>query len=105
MEIKKSWDDKANTWHIDLRGEIDIYNAPEFKETLLSIPNEKEGDIVINCINLIYIDSTGLGVLISMLKRVKEYDGNIKLNNLKPHIAKIFTITGLDKIFTIKTRE
>ncbi len=39
-----------------------------------------------------------------MFKRVKEYEGSIKVTNLKPHIAKIFTITGLDKTFSITTQ-
>lgn len=89
MDIKKQWNESNNIWNITLKGEIDIYNVPEFKEILLSIPDEKEGNINIDCTDLTYIDSTGLGVLISMFKRVKEYEGSIKVTNLKPHIAKI----------------
>ena len=104
MDIKKQWNESNNIWNITLKGEIDIYNVPEFKEILLSIPDEKEGNINIDCTDLTYIDSTGLGVLISMFKRVKEYQGSIKVTNLKPHIAKIFTITGLDKTFSVTTQ-
>ena len=49
MDIKKQWNESNNIWNITLKGEIDIYNVPEFKEILLSIPDEKEGNINIDC--------------------------------------------------------
>lgn len=88
-----------------MHGEIDIYNASQLKENILSLVDEHEGNIILDCKGLKYIDSTGLGVLISTLKRIKEYDGEIHIKNLKPYIYKIFTITGLDKIFAIELQE
>ena len=105
MDIHQVWSDKNNTWHISLSGEIDIYNAPDLKNNLSKLIEEKKGDILIDCADLKYIDSTGLGVLISALRRVKEYNGTIIIKNLKPCIYKIFTITGLDKVFTIEVQE
>jgi anti-sigma B factor antagonist len=105
MNINKHWNEQENTWTISLSGEIDIYNAPQLKEALLELINEKKGNLDIDCNDLKYIDSTGLGVLISALKHVKDYDGQIFIRNLKPYIYKIFAITGLDKIFTIETQE
>ncbi|HHW70158.1 MAG TPA: STAS domain-containing protein [Clostridiales bacterium] len=104
MKIERKFDDSSNSWQVKLEGEIDIYNAPELKEALTNLIDEKQGDIIIDCEDLKYIDSTGLGVLISILKKVKEYDGVIKITNLKPYINKIFTITGLDKIFIIEAQ-
>lgn len=101
MTIEQKFNDISNTWEVKLNGEIDIYNAPELKELLLDLIEKKQGSIIIDCKNLKYIDSTGLGALISVLKRVKEYNGNIEIVNLKPYINKIFTITGLDKVFII----
>lgn len=102
MNIEQKFNVSSNTWEVKLNGEIDIYNAPDLKESLGTLIEEKQGDIIIDCEGLKYIDSTGLGVLISVLKRVKEYDGTIKITNLKPYIRKIFTITGLDKIFILE---
>ncbi len=104
MEILKNWIENERSWHIALSGEVDIYNAPQLKEALLAVLDQNEGDMIINCKDLVYIDSTGLGVLISLLKRVKEYDGSITITELKPYIGKIFTITGLDKVFNIQTQ-
>ena len=102
MTTGNKYNDVSKTWEVELSGEIDIYNAPELKETFFELLDKKQGNILIDCKNLSYIDSTGLGALISVLKRVKEYDGVIEIINLKPYINKIFTITGLNKVFIIE---
>lgn len=102
MDIREKFVAETNTWEVALSGEIDIYNAPELKEHLNKLIQEARGNIVIDCRDLNYVDSTGLGVLISVLKKVREYEGDIKIKNLKPYIRKIFTITGLDKIFSVE---
>jgi len=102
MDIREKFDAVTKTWEVYLDGEIDIYNAPELKEKLNGILEKQQGNIILHCEDLKYIDSTGLGVLISVLKHVKEYSGDIKIKGLKPYIYKIFTITGLDKIFSIE---
>lgn len=83
-------------------GEIDIHTSPMFKDEVNRIIDKKIINIVINCSSLDYIDSTGLGALIAILKRVKEKNLNLKIINLKPNIYKLFDITGLDKIFNIE---
>ncbi|HHU48429.1 MAG TPA: STAS domain-containing protein [Clostridiales bacterium] len=105
MDIRQVWNEENNTWCVSLSGEIDIYNAPELKTGLLRLIEQHKGNILIDCVDLGYIDSTGLGVLISALRRVKDYNGTITIKNLKPYIYKIFTITGLDKVFTIEVQE
>ncbi|MDD4680161.1 MAG: STAS domain-containing protein [Clostridia bacterium] len=105
MDIQQVWDEKTGSWNVILGGEIDIYNAPELKSKLLKLVDENKGNIQFDCTDLKYIDSTGLGVLISALRNVKEYDGDIIIQNLQPYIFKIFSITGLDKVFTIQVQE
>lgn len=48
-----------------------------------------------------FMDSTGLGVLIGSLKRLRETDGSMVLAGIRPSVARVFEITGLDRIFTI----
>ncbi len=104
MSLIKKHDDEQNIWMLDLSGEIDIYNADDLKNDLQILIGEHQSDVEIDCKELKYIDSTGLGVLVSALKMVKEYDGQVKLFNLKPHIAKIFYLTGLTKIMAIEEK-
>jgi anti-sigma B factor antagonist len=105
MLLDANYDESLNRWDVHLYGEVDIYNAESLKSELHAMIDEKKADIVLDCASLKYIDSTGLGVLVSALKKVKEANKQISIINLKPFIAKIFTLTGLDKIFLIEVDE
>ncbi len=105
MNIDYHYNSCVGAWEISLGGEIDVYNAPKLKETLYTLLDQQSGSILFDCKELKYIDSTGLGVLIGVLRRVKDNNGNITIKNLKPYIQKIFTITGLDKIFSIEVQQ
>ncbi len=89
-------------WVIDIAGEVDIFNSTEMKTKLIELIEEKPLDIRIECKNLTYIDSTGLGALIAVLKKTKEFDKSIYFQNLKPSLSKLFKITNLDKVFVIE---
>ncbi len=54
------------------RGEIDIYTSTEFKDIIVDKTKEKQSDILIDGEKLDYLDSTGLGALISILKMAKK---------------------------------
>lgn len=93
---------EKNMLEIKPKGEIDIYTSPKFKEQVIKSFKNNELDIIINGEKLEYIDSTGLGVLISIYKVLKEKEKTIYIENIKPNIKKLFDITDLDKIFIIK---
>ena len=86
---------------VDLNGEIDVYTSPKVKEAITDLIDKGHYSIAINLENVRYIDSTGLGVLIGGLKRVREHSGTVHLVCTNPQIRKIFDITGLAKIFGI----
>ncbi|MTI49779.1 MAG: STAS domain-containing protein [Firmicutes bacterium] len=102
LEVIKNFNDENQCWIIKPTGELDIYTSPNFKEILNEIIEEKRADITIDGEKLEYIDSTGLGVLISALKKLKENEHNITIINIKANIKKLFNITGLNKVFIIK---
>ncbi|MDO5755203.1 MAG: STAS domain-containing protein [Tissierellia bacterium] len=87
---------------IHLKGDLDIYSCNQFKEDVNKQVKENPMDLIIDTHELEYIDSTGLGVLISIYKNLKEFGHKITIVGLKPNVKKIFLITDLDKIFTIK---
>lgn len=105
MLLDANFDEGHSKWEVHLYGEVDIYNAESLKSELHALIDEKKADIVLDCESLKYIDSTGLGVLVSALKKVKEAEKQISIVNLKPYIAKIFTLTGLDRIFAIEVSD
>lgn len=102
LKIKKDFDNKKNYWFVELEGEADVYTSKQLKEVFKSIIGEKKEDIKIDADKLEYIDSTGLGVLIGALKRLKEEDKNIIISNIRPNIGKLLKVTGLDKVFIIE---
>lgn len=93
---------EENKWVFMPEGDMDIYTSAIFKDQVIKSYEDKKVDLLINGIGLDYIDSTGLGALISILKLVKENDHKIYLSNIKPNIRKLFDITELDKLFIIR---
>ena len=74
LSINVNFDKEKDIWDVNLDGEIDIYTANTLKEQLSVVSEDKISDIKINMQNLEYIDSTGLGILIGILKRLKQKD-------------------------------
>lgn len=87
---------------IFVSGEIDIYTSQQFKDKLYAIEDGSDKDLVIDCSELNYIDSTGLGIFVGALKKAKLAGKNIQLESMKDNIKKLFIITGLDKLFIIR---
>jgi len=87
--------------HISLSGEVDISSAPDFKTRLYDMVGEGEKDIELYCSGLMYIDSTGLGILVGALKKVRNHQRNVYIYQLRDNIRKLFRITGLDKVFIL----
>src|SRR5437899_1608744 len=99
LDVETTTKDGANV--VSLRGEIDVYTAPRLRQTLIDLVEGGATDIVVDMERVDFLDSTGLGVLVGGLKRVKDRDGTMKLVANQDRILKIFDITGLSKVFPI----
>lgn len=82
-------------------GEVDVATAPRLREKLVGLVGEGRSRIVVDLEKVDFIDSTGLGVLVGALKRVRTNDGDLALVCTGPRILKVFEITGLTKVFAI----
>jgi len=102
LRLNTNYNELAKSWEVELIGEVDINSKATLKEELILLNEKKQSDFVFKCENLEYIDSTGLGVLISFYKNVKINNNTVHFEKLKPSILKIFTLTGLDRIFSIR---
>jgi anti-sigma B factor antagonist len=90
---------------IEVSGVIDLFTAPELKRRLLALV-DGDGELLVDLTNASYLDSTGLGVLLSAAKRSAQLGGSLVIAGAQPEIARVFHITGLDSLFTIlPTRE
>ena len=102
IKINSMLDTINNSWEVSLGGELDVSTADELKKELHKLVDEKNIDMRLNLENLDYIDSTGLGVIIGILKRLKIESKEVYIEKPKNNVRKIFSITGLDKIFKLK---
>jgi anti-sigma B factor antagonist len=84
-------------------GEIDVYTAPKLREQLVELVNDGSYHLVVDMEGVDFLDSTGLGVLVGGLKRVRAHEGSLRLVCNQERILKIFRITGLTKVFPIHT--
>lgn len=86
---------------IAVGGEIDVYTAPKLREKLISLVESGSYHLIVDMENVEFLDSTGLGVLVGGLKRVRQHDGWIDLACSQSRILRIFRITGLSNVFDI----
>ena len=82
-------------------GEIDVYTAPKLRDKITELVGEGVYDLVIDLSAVEFLDSTGLGVLVGGLKKVRAHDGSLMLVCNQDRLLKIFRITGLAKVFVI----
>ncbi len=90
---------------LDLEGEVDVYTAPVLRQAIVDQVEAGVKHLVINLSRVEYLDSTGLGILIGGVKRLKEQGGSLKLAGPSARITRIFEITGLNKIFDVFASE
>ncbi|MBC5998201.1 STAS domain-containing protein [Romboutsia hominis] len=102
ININSTLDSQNKFWDVNLGGELDVSTSDKLKEYLHKLADKEMLDMKINLENLEYIDSTGLGVMIGVLKKLKVGNKEIYIINPRSNVRKIFNITGLDKIFKVE---
>ncbi len=96
--------DTAGARILHVSGEIDVATAPQLRRELHQLADDGATTIVVDLADVSFVDSSGLGVLVGMLTRVRE-DGRgceLVLEHLQEPVRKVFDITGLTQIFTIR---
>ena len=85
-----------------VRGDVDLYTAPELKSELMRLVGEGVRRVVVDFSATTYIDSTTLGVLLGALKRLRplEGGGDLVIVSADPNILRILEVTLLDRVFT-----
>ena len=101
MELEISTEQNGSACTIALAGEVDVYTAPQLKEELVALIQSGCTRLIVDMDRVTFIDSSGLGVLVSALRRVREKDGAVRVVCAHDSVLKIFRITGLDKVFPI----
>jgi anti-sigma B factor antagonist len=84
-----------------LAGEVDVANAAQVKESALKLIANGPKCLIVDLNATEYMDSTGLGTLVGLHKRMKEADGEVVIAVSQPRVKRLFVITGLTKVFRI----
>ena len=103
MDLEVDTTEQGGRSVVSLRGEIDVYTAPRLRQALIDLVEQGSKDILVDMSRVDFLDSTGLGVLVGGLKRVKANDGSLEIVATSDRILKIFDITGLSKVFPMHT--
>ena len=101
MDLRLEVSERGEWSVVEVGGEIDVATAPRLREQLIALVNDQRYHIVVSLEAVDFIDSTGLGVLISGLKRVRTHGGRFSLVCTEPRILKVFEITGLLAVFNV----
>lgn len=84
-------------------GDVDLFTAPQMREALQQMVAQGQRRLVIDLSGVGFLDSTGLGVMVGVLKRVREVGGDLVLVGPQRPVRRVLAVTGLDKIFAVYT--
>jgi anti-anti-sigma factor len=86
---------------VDVEGQLIVGNRQELKQKVLEHLEAGDRKFVIDFSNTGYIDSSGLGVLVSLSKKIREQGGELRLSSLNEDLRTLFELTKLDTLFRI----
>ena len=84
-----------------ISGEIDLYNAPEIKKIMHMLIGEGKLKVAVDFNEVTYIDSSGIGAMISSMSNLKKNGGALVIMNLHHSVRKVFELTKLTSFFKI----
>ena len=87
---------------ITAAGELDVNTAPELREQLARLITSGSNLLAVDLGAVTFVDSTALSVLVSALKRLRQAGGDLQLASPTPSVRRVFEITGLTRLFTIR---
>jgi anti-sigma B factor antagonist len=96
-----AWDAGLDWAVVALTGDADLAAAGRLRATLTEATVSTPSWLVLDLAGLDFIDSTGLGVLVGALRRVRAGGGDVRVAAAQPGIARVFSVTGLDRVFGV----
>jgi anti-sigma B factor antagonist len=103
MDFVITFEEIEKSFVVKISGDIDAYHSATFKQKVMEhMENTDKKYIVLDMSEVSYIDSAGLGSIVSLIKESKKSEKEIVLVSLKKQIKKIFEMTKLDKIIRME---
>lgn len=86
---------------VEVDGQLVVTNRQEFKQVVLDEVEQGAKSVVVDFTRSAYIDSSGLGALVSLGKRIRESGGEFRLAGLNEDLRTLFELTRLDALFPL----
>jgi anti-sigma B factor antagonist len=86
---------------VEVEGQLIVGNRQEFKQKVLEALDAGERKFLVDFTRTGYIDSSGLGVLVSLSKKIRDEGGDLRLAGLNEDLKTLFELTKLDTLFAI----
>lgn len=86
---------------VDVDGQLIVGNRQELKQMILDEVEKGNRKFLVDFTHTGYIDSSGLGVLVSLSKKIREEGGELRLSTLNEDLRTLFELTKLDTLFRI----
>lgn len=81
---------------LEIQGEVDLYNAREIKEAIDEKVKNQQYEVVVDLSQVPFMDSSGIGTLVTGMYKLKKYHGNLKVAGVSGSVAKVFKLTGME---------
>ena len=95
-------EERGTVMLIEVKDErLDAHNSGELKTQMLNLFEEGTNDLVVDLSDVRFVDSSGLGALVSGFKNASARTGNLKLCGLQPQVKSMFELTRLHRVFEI----
>lgn len=102
----------ANSFHLErrdegdvrilcLHGYLDAHTAPDFEKAIEEEITHGNVRLIVDCANLTYISSAGLGVFMSFIEEIRERKGDLKIAAVQPKVFQVFDVLGFPALFDI----
>jgi anti-sigma B factor antagonist len=86
---------------IAVHGELDLFTTPELRTRINEMIDEGTRELIVDLSETAFVDSTGLGVLLAAMKRLRSCDGELVILDSSSNVLKTFEVAGVDQILTI----
>ncbi|MBN1501485.1 MAG: STAS domain-containing protein [Spirochaetes bacterium] len=95
-------EENDSTVKINVTGDIEMMSIKDFKEKLLKLGQDSDKNIEIDLANVDYIDSSGVGVLISLLKLQKRKGKTVKISQVSDKVLNVLKLSSLADVFNLE---
>lgn len=97
MDVVTGVEHRGTTTVVRAAGDLDVATAPRLREQVIRLVSDGHRDIVLDLDAVDFVDSTGLGVIVGLLKRTRTLGGDLRLVSNRPALQRILELTALDR--------